>query len=405
MDELKRDLREVFDRQQRSLGSLAGARERVLRGALATDRSRDRWPLQLAVGAIAVLLAIALVGTLVLARQSGRMHSTVPATLPSAIPVATPSASPTRARVANSVPVILYLDPDDRGQVDGMTWDGQPLGRIGTAEQDSLLANPTGTLYATGAALRDRTGGTIGSLAPARSALAWADDGRHYCLLDHPSQLPPVGGEPTTLRVSAPGQQARVVTQVGEASQRSYSSVAACSVEQDRAVVVESGAQYLPTAKVWVVQLSTGRILWSRSFTGDVAGVHASRDGQYVAVVALQSWTTTVYDGSGTAVAHLTGSVEAFSWDGTLAAVRFEGQTAAERKVEVVRWRDGTAVWTGPAGQGFLGAIPEPAGGAGRLAIGMHDQAASDAKGYPIGDVYAVGPDGKATTLARAVPF
>src|SRR5215831_6303734 len=163
MDEMRRDLREVFDRQQRSLGSLAGSRERVLLGALATGRAHDRRLPQLAGGAIAVLLAAAIVGTLVLARQSGGTHSTVPAMRPSATPLATPSAGPTPARVADSVPVILYFDPDDRGQVDGMTWDGQPVGRIGAAEQDMLLANPTGTLYATGAAkyatdlaLRDR---------------------------------------------------------------------------------------------------------------------------------------------------------------------------------------------------------------------------------------------------------
>jgi len=419
MDELKREIREVFDRQQRPLGTLAGVRERVMRDALDPAGGRGRRSLRLAGGAVAVLLAALIVGTLVLARESGRGRTT-PAGTPAATPASstptpapTPSATPTALhvtqplRVADSVPVILFHDPDDPEAADGVTWDGRAVGRAGPLEVRTLSPNPTGSLYATGQSLRNRTGTVVGTVALKGSGLRWADDGRHYCTLDHASQLPPAAGEPTTLRVGAPGEQTRTVGQVGTAFEQSGPSLLACGVLGNRAVISQGGPPSSAFSHLWVVDLTTGRIVWSRTYTAGntIAGAAASRDGRYVAEMRgdLTRQTTTISDANGVAVAHLDGTVGAFSWDGSLAVVSAGGATPTDHQVSVVRWSDGTVVWRAPAGMALAGALPEPGGQ--RLAVALQDPSVPSTTGFPIADVYAVAPDGGAVLLVRSVPF
>jgi hypothetical protein len=424
MDRLHRDLREVFERQQARMGSLAGVRERVMRDALAREEPRRR-PLRLtaglAGGLVAILLAAALVGTLVLSRERAR-----PPGGPAATPVATPtpapvpSATPLHAtqplRAAAADPVLLFRDPTDHSQLDGVTWDGKSLGRVGPASQRALFTSPTGSLYASDQQVYDRSGTPVGPIDLSRvSSMAWADDGRHYCRLDHASTLPPAGGEPATLRVAAPGEAARTVAQLGTVGQEFGVGVAACSVTHDRAVVVQAGGQGTSSTRMWVVQLSDGRVLWSKSFANDgitITHVVAAPDGQTVAEVSYRCCqgdrpsppATTVYDAAGRAVAHLDGAVAGFSWDGSLAVVSADGATPDAAQVTVSRWRDGSVVWTAPAGLAVTGVAAEPGGQ--RLAIGLQSQAAQpNQSGFPSADVYAVGPDGRALLLLRAVPF
>jgi len=419
MDELKREIRDVFDRQQRPLGSLAGVRERVMRDALAPAEPRSRRSLRLAGGAVAVLLAALIVGTLVLARESGRARTT-PAGTPTATPFITPTPVPTPGaspaalhvtqplRVADSVPVIMFHDPDDPEVADGVTWDGRAVGRVGSLESRMLGPNPSGSLYATGQSLRDRTGAVVASLALKGSGLVWADDGHHYCTMDHASVLPPAAGEPTTLRVNAPGEQARTVAQVGTAFQQSGPNVLACSALGSRAVITQGGPPGAAFTHLWVVDLSTGRIVWSRSYPADgsgIAGFAASRDGRYVAEMrgSLTQPEATIYDATGAAVAHVHGTVNAFSWDGSLAVVSTGGATPSDQQVTVVRWRDGATLWSGPAGRAIAAADPEPGGQ--RLAVALTDPSVPSTNGFPIVDVYAVAPDGGAVQLLRAVPL
>ncbi|HEY7198615.1 MAG TPA: hypothetical protein VIC57_00305 [Candidatus Dormibacteraeota bacterium] len=418
MDELKREIREVFDRQQRPLGSLAGVRERVMRDALAPAEPRSRRSLRLAGGAVAVLLAALIVGTLILARESGRAGTPAgtPTTAPfiTPTPVPTPSVGPTALhvtqplRVADSVPVIMFHDPDDPEVADAVTWDGRAVGRVGSLESRMLGPNPSGSLYATGQSLRDRTGAVVASLALKESGMVWADDGHHYCTMDRASGLPPAGGEPTTLRVNAPGEQARTVVQVGTAFQQSGPNVLACSVLGNRAVITQGGPPSAAFTRLWVVDLSNGRIVWSRSYPADgsdIAGFAASRDGRYVAEMrgSLTQPEATIYDASGATVTHVHGTVNAFSWDDSLAVVSTGGATPTDSRVTVVRWRDGATVWTGPAGRALAAADPEPGGQ--RLAVALTDPSVPSTSGFPIADVYAVAPDGGAVLLVRAVPL
>jgi hypothetical protein len=211
-------------------------------------------------------------------------------------------------------------------------------------------------------------------------------------------------GKPTTLQVSVLGQAPRNVVQVGRAYEQSSIGVATCSIEKDRAVVVQSGGQGIGTAQFWVVQLATGRILWTRSYTIDglnSVDIRPSRDGEYIAEIKHRccpatASTTTIYGPTGAVLGHPTGSVQAFSWDGSLAVIGNYGEP-----VSVVRWRDGTVVWTGPTAGGFEDAIPEPGGP--RIAVSVLDPERPQTGGFPYRNVYVVGPDGQGVTLLTDV--
>jgi hypothetical protein len=174
--------------------------------------------------------------------------------------------------------------------------------------------------------------------------------------------------------------------------------VAACSIEKDRAVVVQSGGQGVGSVQFWVVQLSTGRVLLTRPSTGDI---RVSRDGQFIAEVvrsqATGSTTTTIYNPSGTVLGQVAGQVEAFSWDGSLAVEMAD----YSGPVSIIRWRDGSALWTGPSGAGYFDAIPEPGGE--RIAISVRDPRHPQTGGFTPIDVYVVGPDGHAVELLTNV--
>ncbi len=167
--------------------------------------------------------------------------------------------------------------------------------------------------------------------------------------------------------------------------------VAACSIGKDRAVVVQGTATGV-AVQIWVVQLSTGRIQWTLPNSGDI---RTSVDGQYIAEVSSNQATTTIYDASGAVLRHVNGAVDAFSWDGSLAVVG----NFNNGPVSVVRWRDGTVVWSGPSDSHYLGAMPEPGGQ--RIAVTVSDPQHPQTGGFYPGNVYVVGPDGNAVELLK----
>src|SRR5262249_7647072 len=137
-----------------------------------------------------------------------------------ATPAPTPATvSPYHAtaplQAAPTQPVILFRDGADRSQVDGVTWDGQAAGRVGTAApSEALDVSPQGTLYRSGAAIRDRSGSVVASVALDKTTYYWADDGRHYCRIASASPPPP-SGTPATLQLDAPGEASRDVARLG----------------------------------------------------------------------------------------------------------------------------------------------------------------------------------------------
>jgi hypothetical protein len=402
MNDLRREIDEVFAKQQEQLGDVAGAGNRMLHAATAGRRvNAQLW--RSVAGLALVLVAAAAVGTAVVIR--GLNPRSVVTHHPSPTPIATPTATPAPTAMSQplnapaSAPVILFHDPVDAQQIDGITWDGSAKGRVAAGSEVGygFVQNPAGTLYGFTGYIRNRTGALVASPAVTTKGFpgTWADDGQHYCSMVSKSQLPPAGGEPATLQVTAVGQAPRNVVQVARMYDQASAGVAACSIEKDRAVVVQSTS--IGTAvQFWVVQLSSGRILWTRP-SGDIS---ASRDGQYIAEIsynqATKTSTTTIYSSTGAVLGHVPGAVNTFSWDGSLAVV-----AAWQGPISVVRWRDGTVVWSGPSDGGFLGAMPEPGGQ--RIAVTVSDPQHPQTNGFYPGNVYVVAPDGQAVKLLTNV--
>jgi hypothetical protein len=267
--------------------------------------------------------------------------------------------------------VILFNDRGDGTQVDGMTWDGRAgwVARGATSNISAESSNPAGTLFVAFPNIVDRSGHVVAQLTGGPYADSgvgmyfvgtWADDGLHYCQV-----VPIFGGAnavPGTLQLTTPGGAPRNVGQIGmQGAGENTLMASACSVSGDRAVVVQVNPYTGPDGNMvnqyWVVQLSSGRVLWTHHVSGTgVAKVVASRDGRYVAEVQ-STGPTTIYGPSGSAAGHTNGSVEGFSWDGSLAVV-----AGGDGDATVVKWADGTAIWTVPPGEGLAGFQPQPGG-------------------------------------------
>jgi len=403
MNDLRRDINEVFAKQQAQLGDAAGTSNRMLGAATVGRRpNRQLWPS--VAGVALVLVAASAIGVSIAIR--GLHSKNVVTNHPSPTPIATPTATPAptpmsqQLHVPNTTPVILFPAPVDVQQIHCITWNGSAMGRVAAGPEfaNGFTPNPAGTLFGGTGYVRDRAGTVVATPAVTTKGFTgtWSDDGQHYCSMVSKSQLPPAGGEPATLQVAAVGQAPRNVVPVAKMYDQASSGVVACSVNKDRAVVAQWTSIGTAT-QFWVVQLSTGRILWTRPNSGDV---RASLDGQYIAEISYnqgtQISTTTIYSASGAVLGHVAGRVQAFSWDGSLAVVAEYGGP-----ISVVRWRDGTVLWTGPAGGGLDEAMPEPEGQ--RIAVSVLDPERPQTGGFPFRNIYVVGPDGQAVKLLTDV--
>lgn len=307
----------------------------------------------------------------------------------------TPSASPTalarQISLPGATPLILYHDPANFDQLDGMTWDGQIRGRIGPGFRNGGIPNAQGTLFSTTSDIRDRSGSVVATFDSTNASIFWADDGRSYCSLARTGSRDVAS--PAELQVVLPGHAPMDVARVGTFSPAGLNAggpyLVACSPGSDRAVVVQSGGQGLGTAEYWVVQLSTGNVLWRRAPENGVQ-LAASHDGRLVAEDFGGGGGSVVYGSDGSVTARLDTSISAFSWDGTLAVTSRTGGP-----VSLERWRDGTVLWRGPVGTGYgyWGGVTEPGGT--RVALGLRDPALPQTGGFPPVDLYVVSADGK----------
>ena len=418
-DRLRHELIAYFDRE---LGRPpAGIRDRVLRSlseprlddAAANAGRRTGFLLRLAGAAAVVVVIVAIAGFLTLIRlhPAGVPAAPHASAVPTAAPPPAVSATPAPTVVStpfsepDSVPAIVFRDPADRAQTDAVAWDGSGLGRLAA----SGTPNPAGTLFVTPNSVTDRQGRTVATLVPdGKAPPTWADDGRTLCRTT--PQTGPVSGTPSSLQLSPVGGAWRTVGQYGTASESSGVSVAACSTLNDRAVLVGRMYQGPSVRQLWVVQLSTGRVLWSRSFAQDgttIFDVVASRDGSWVAVgqstcCPHTAFTTDVYGPSGALVRTFDGQAggyagAAFSWDGSRLIL---AAGADESRITIVDVRTGTTVWQAPAGQKVAGVEVEPVAG-GRLGIALNGTGAfAGPDGYvPAADLYLVDASGHAQHL------
>jgi hypothetical protein len=388
MDEMRGEVNEAFDKGQAELGDLSGVRERIVRQALSARGSRTGSHLQLAAGLAAVLIAAVVIATFAYVRSGSQPTHGGPAR-PSASP--TPLSRP--LSVPNDTPVILYADPAN-AQIDGMTWDGKQSGRVDWALG---LANPSATLFARTTEILDRSGRVVatGNFGTKDFSGTWADDDLHICQMvpfDHLG----AGGVPATLQLVTPGSQPRSVARVGMVYEQAIVRVAACSVRNDRAVVVQGYGNSGSTAQYWVLQLSTGKVLWTHRF--DISSnmtIVVSPDGQYIAEEDTGfSSHSIIYGDDGSALVNLNAHVDGFSADNSLVVI---DDAFGLGHVTVHTWSGGSdislraPIWSAPAGYWLSGVEPQPHGSA--LAIWMHLYQQGESTTLP--DLYVIASDGK----------
>ena len=380
---LRDDIRAGFDRKQATLGEVGDARHRLMQDALAA-REHVSHRAQWAAGIAAVLIAALVITTFALIRGVGRPHAT---------PAVSPSAKARNLSVSDSTPILVIRDPAAPQQVDEITWDGKAVGKLPFATE-GFSPNPAANLFASGGTIVDRSGVVVasGSFGFKYFQGTWADDEVHFCLIT-PFDNPGPSGVPTTLHlVDAHTGSSREVVRVGTLNEQTSVRVAACSTEFDRAVVVQSGGQGVGTAQYWVIELSTGKIVWTHNFqetSGPAVQVVSSRDGQTIAESQQQGATLFGLDGA--VIGHITGSVQIFCWDGSLALV---DAGTGDGPARIVRVSDGSTVWSGPSGSGFYvssyGAQPDGAS----IAVGLHNPAYTAVNDLNPVDLYIVAPDG-----------
>jgi hypothetical protein len=380
---LRNDIRAGFDQKQATFGEVGDARHRLMKDALAA-RERVSHRAQWAAAIAAVLIAAIVITTFALIRGVGRPHAT---------PAASPTATAQNLSVSDSTPILVIRDTLAYQKIGAITWDGKAVGKLPFDSGDSL-SNPAANLFASVSTIRDRSGAVVasGSFGAKFFSGAWADDEVHFCLMT-PFDNPGDAGVPTTLKLfDTRAGTARDVLQIGTLHSQTFVTVAACSVEFDRAVVVQSAGQGIGTAQYWVVELSTGKLLWTRNFQeskGLPVQIVSSRDGQTIA--QSQGQGSTLFGPNGAVVGHIAGSVQIFCWDGSLALV---DAGTGDGPAKIVRISDGSTVWSGPNGSGFhvysYGAQPDGA----TLAVGLHNPANTDVKGFTAMDLYIVAPDG-----------
>ncbi len=350
---------------------------------------------ELAAGIAAVVIAAIVIGSFAYIRAVSRPHTVSPPTH------SVPRPSPALTRPLNvdpATPVLLFNDAGDNYQVDGMTWDGRSgaLTEVPTGGQNLVPAessNPAGTLFVAFPNILDRSGRVVAKLSGPYSDPrmndflgAWADDEQHYCQVA-PALAAGANPLPGTLQLTTPRGTPRNVVKVGnQGPDGSTLTVTVCSVLADRAVVVQREQSFI---QYWVVQLSNGRVIWTHNLNSTcpppiptvsgcgLANVVASRDGRYVAEVqptntsfiyrpdgskaeVLPTGPSTIYGPNGSPVRNIDGAVSAFSWDGSLALVTVS--SAGRARMSLIRWMDGTVIWTAPDGKKIWGVQPEPGG-------------------------------------------
>lgn len=386
MSRLRDDIRTAFEREQASLGEVGDARHRLMHGAMVNRDVPASRGWQWAAGVAAILIAAIVITTFALVKANTH-GPIVPVATPSPRSVASPTPLANQINVPDSTPLILYHDPANFDQLDGVTWDGQTSGKLGDGTTLGGIGNPQGTLFTTSAGeLKNRSGAV---LAPKGfDGAFFADDGIHFCTLIRSRSTDTA--VPGVLWIGALGQSNRRVVQVGTfgapTSNAGGPVVVACSPGSDRTVVYQAAGQGVGVTEFWVIQLSTGRTLWHG---GSGAWIAASHDGRYVALSPAPGQPTRIYGPSGAVVGATPDEVFAFSWDDTLAVAA--GSFGALPKI--IDWRNGQTVWTCPnATSQYWQAFSEPGGS--RIAIGAADPSYKNTTGFQPVDLFVIGADG-----------
>jgi hypothetical protein len=303
----------------------------------------------------------------------------------------------------DSIPVVYFHDAANPKQIDGVTWHG--VVGVGIGVPDYHAANPSATLFGGNATeIRDRVGAIVdrGSFGAKSFTATWADDDVHYCLIE-PFDFLGADGVPATLNVGSAQGGIQKIAQVGKIYEQVSTYVASCSIASDRAVVVQSGGQGVGVAAYWVVQLSTGKVLWTHDFVSATMPMSlvASHDSHYIA--ENTNTTSTIYSADGSKVTQFNASVAGFSWDGSTVVL---ASSQSPEPAKVVTLGSGKTIWTAPVGSGnyVWKAIAEPNGGGLAIAVANSKSPGTAATaGYPPVDLYLIAANGTVITTLRSI--
>jgi hypothetical protein len=298
---------------------------------------------------------------------------------------------------APGVPVIWYgsqppWTASDQRLV-AVDWQGKMAGSLYPTSIVLLQPAPDGS------ALLTKDGGYIDSHGPAAgdgpSISLTADDSRSICKLD--------SGQ-SWLMTGPLGGPMRRVAPVGPTGPRGGLDIIACSVTNDRAVILENGMT--GTTSIRVIALSTGRLSYQRSYAGANVSVISSHDGRYLAEqnstfdahgqAAVSTLIRRTLDGR--IVARLDNRrVLRFSWDGmrVVTAPAFTGND-----VTLLDWQTQNVVWQQPRDTATdrrpIFSMAQPNGPAMAIALGRVD------RGGLADQLWIIAADGQAVQVAVA---
>jgi len=429
MDELRSEIRAAFEREQKAHPPVSALRRNVVDAVSARRRpaSNFQW---VAVAAAVILGVLVVVGLM-----STRFHPR--AVAPAATPKATPLADygPPPAGVS-----LLYVhDPTQSSWLVGYDMAGKPRGtvKLGQAvdagqyvvmspDGQSFMVSPTAK-GGSGVFL-DRLGAPILSLGGAGGYFGgvWADDNRHYCTVTFDQQT-----YAWALVTQGPGEAPKQVAVIARDAGVGQSGigVAACSYQHDQAILVRTVIAW--PSEMWVMQLSTGKILSHSTIANQPSNLIASADTRFTAVNSTMSMSgqagsassTVVHrvsDGSVVATFDPAMGVLAFSHDNSLVLVttspwvpgRLAHLAIVDVKSQQVVWR-----YDGPEGLGIRGYLVEQPDSQDRtiglgfaIALKVNPPAASPCGGTvktacpplvedPLSDILIVEGNGTVTTI------
>jgi hypothetical protein len=281
MDQLRSEIRAAFEREQAAHPPVASLRRNVVEAVSARQRPAHNFQW------VAVAAAVILGVLVVIGLMSTRFHprAIAPAATPNASPLA--DYGPPPAGVA-----LLYMhDPNQSTWLVGYDWSGKPratvkLGQAVAAGQyvgmapdgQAFLLSPTAK-GGSGIFL-DRFGTPIPSLGGLGGYFGgvWADDNRHYCTVTLDQQT-----FAWTLVTQGPGEAPKQVATIARDTSIGQTGigVAACSYQQDQAILVRTVIAW--PSEMWVMQLSTGKVLSHTTMAGQPANLIAGADTLFTA--------------------------------------------------------------------------------------------------------------------------
>jgi hypothetical protein len=279
----------------------------------------------------------------------------------------------------------------------GIDWHGNVVGTMYVAA-NYLWQVPDGSVLSTqDGAYVDRDGVRFTAAFGSLYVGMIADDSQSVC------RLSDVGGGQWWLFFGPLRGPLHRVGPAGPAGARSGLGIIACSVANDRAVLADNGMGGTTLARV--ISLSTGRVLFERSYAGLSLSVISSRDGRFLAeqipsydaqgqptgAVTLIRRTL-----DGRALARIENQrVLQFSWDGMRVVT---GPLFTRREVAILEWQTGKVLWRLPgelATDSFprVLAIPQPNGPTIAIAFG------SQPRNGDVDQLWLVSADGDATQV------